>query len=126
MTPRKPKPPNYNFGNIQDQALGGADEPDSETKKEAADLDQEEKTARVRGLLQDISERKLYANRIFWMLSLWLLGIFVLLLAQGFFSPHHWFELDKSVLLAAIGGTTVNVIGIFVVVTRYLFPQRPK
>ena len=36
------------------------------------------------------------------------------------------FALSDSVLLGAIGGTTLNVIGIFIIVARYLFPQRSR
>lgn len=36
------------------------------------------------------------------------------------------FELSEPVLLALIGGTTANVIGLFLVVAGYLFPRRSK
>jgi hypothetical protein len=48
----------------------------------------------------------------------------MLLLFQGFLSRLGIFNLSDTVILAAIGGTTVNVLGIFVVVVNYLFPKR--
>ena len=48
----------------------------------------------------------------------------MLLVIQGVFSPWGIFNLSNNVLLAAIGGTTINVIGLFLVVARYLFPKR--
>ncbi len=44
-------------------------------------------------------------------------------------SPLLWqwlaaFELPEPVVLALIGGTTANVIGLFLVVARYLFPRQ--
>jgi hypothetical protein len=122
----KTNPPTLKVGDIKDQPIGGPNEADSETRKEQEDLKRAEREAYVASLTQDTSERKKYAGRIFYLLSIWLIGIFFLLLLQGFLSPRDVFNLDKSVLLAAIGGTTLNVIGIFIVVARYLFPQRPK
>lgn len=34
------------------------------------------------------------------------------------------FELSDTVVLALIGGTTANVVGLFYIVARYLFPRR--
>lgn len=102
----------------------GSQAADSKTRDEESDLESQEHKAHISGLLQDMGERKKYAGRIFSLLAFWLVGIFLLLLMQGVLSPHKWFALSDGVLIAAIGGTTVNVIGIFVVVARYLFPQR--
>ncbi|MDP4360701.1 hypothetical protein QR510_29170, partial [Escherichia coli] len=33
------------------------------------------------------------------------------------------FDLDDKILLALIGGTTLNVLGIFTIVTNFLFPK---
>jgi hypothetical protein len=109
---------------IRDHALTGRGDPDSETSREAEDFDRQERAARISGTRQNIAERKKYAGRIFFLLSCWLGGVFVILLLQGFLSPWRIFGIDRSVLLAVIGGTTLNVIGIFVVVVRYLFPGR--
>jgi len=97
---------------------------DSKTAAEEKALYAQEWQTYIESLTQDKEERKKYAKRIFVLLSLWLGGVFVLLVLQGIGSPRNWFQLDDSVLLAAIGGTTINVIGIFLVVARYLFPQR--
>jgi hypothetical protein len=42
-----------------------------------------------------------------------------------FYQALNIFKLTDAVLIAAISGTTINVIGIFIIVARYLFPQRP-
>jgi hypothetical protein len=107
---------------ISEQPASEPDEPDSATRKEQQELDGQERLALLTGMVQDIAERKKYSGRIFWLLAFWLGGIFILLLLQGG-SPYHWFSLSDSVLIAAISGTTINVIGIFIVVTRYLFPS---
>jgi hypothetical protein len=118
--------PALDVAGIIDKPVGGPDDADSETKKEEEDLDKQARRAQIISIKQDIEERKKYAGRIFCLLSLWLIGLFVLLLLQGFLSPLHYFFLSEAVLLATIGGTTLNVIGIFIVVARYLFPRRPE
>ena len=107
---------------VSDEAPSG-DEPDSITKKEIEALTLAEKRVRIRGVVQDISERKIYAKRVFVLVAVWLAGISIILLAQGFLSPWGLFNLSENVLLAVIGGTTVNVVGIFLIVARYLFPK---
>lgn len=97
-----------------------SDEPDPETSREMDAWDR----ARLVGLIQDIKERKIYARRAFCLVSAWLAGVFFLLLLQGFLSSSGVFDLADAVLLAVVGGTTLNVIGIFLVVARYLFPKR--
>ena len=71
--------------------------------------------------LVDLGERKKYAFRIFALICVWLFALFVVLFFQGF-SP--WdFDLTNAVLLALIAGTTISVIGIFIIVAKYLFPS---
>ncbi|MFM2399380.1 MAG: hypothetical protein RL341_1537 [Pseudomonadota bacterium] len=73
---------------------------------------------------QNIDERKTYAGRIFWLIVGWLIGLAVLLLAQGFGRATGNFEMSDSVAIAIVSGTTVNVLGIFVFVAKYLFPAQ--
>jgi hypothetical protein len=73
------------------------------------------------GLAQDIQERKKYAHRIFCLICSWIGAVFLLIVACGI---GYRFSLPSSVLLAVIGSTTLNVLGIFYIVTHYLFPKR--
>ncbi|UVE66936.1 hypothetical protein L2Y90_07440 [Burkholderia pyrrocinia] len=68
-----------------------------------------------------IKARTTYADKIYGLVVRWLICIAVLLLLQGFhiFS----FSLPEKVLLALIGGTTLNVIGIFTIVANFLFAK---
>ena len=83
---------------------------------------------------QDTRERKSYAIKIFWLVTVWLGLVFLLLILNGFkrasvglgsspavltFGWH--FELSDKVLVSIIAGTTVDVIGLFAVVASYLF-----
>ena len=76
----------------------------------------------LKGLKQDREERKRYATRIFNLIAVWLFGIFFLLILAGF--RPFGFHLGDTVLVSFIGGTTINVLGIFIVVAKYLFPSR--
>jgi hypothetical protein len=83
--------------------------------------------AEVAGLTQDTAERKKYALWFFHLSCVWILVITVVLLLQEFGS--FWFgkmpfKLSEPVMLAVIGSTTVNVLGILYVVANYLFPKR--
>ena len=96
--------------------------PDALSQKEAQFLEHAAKREHIKGLQQDNQQRKLYANRVFGLLCGWVGGLFAVILLQGFAT--NMFRLSDNVLLALIGGTTVNIIGIFLVVVRYLFPKR--
>jgi hypothetical protein len=107
---------------------------------EEQDLEMERKWAELQGLRQDIKARKRYARHIFRLIVVWLIAIFIILLLQGFLSEREmvlgfralgsfWrtsihFRLSDAVLLALIGGTTANVLGLFIFVVQYLFPKR--
>lgn len=85
-------------------------------------VDTEKKKEEIRSLKQDTDERKCYAHRFFCLCCAWLMVICVVLLSQGF--NWHYFYLEQKIMLAAIGATTVNVLGILYVVANYLFPKR--
>jgi hypothetical protein len=99
---------------------------------QADDLTQDEELAAVpeahrvaiAGMKQDMDERKVYARRIFILICCWVGGMFVLLLAQGL-GTWYWlrFALPTSIMLAAVGSTTVNVLGLLYIVVHYLFPD---
>ena len=93
----------------------------SATLKEFTEIEEEFYKAHTSGLRQDIAERKIYAKRIFVLICCWLVAAFLLLVADGI--GFH-FALSDSVVLAVIGSTTINVLGIFYIVTHYLFPKR--
>ena len=76
----------------------------------------------LQGLGQDIAERKIYAKYFFRLACSWLFIITLILLLQGL---GLWnFKLQDNVVLALIGSTTVNILGILYVVANYLFPKR--
>ncbi len=83
------------------------------------DIDREK--AHVDGLRQDIEARKDYSNKIFKLVSCWLTGVLLVMIGNIFIG-----KLSDAVIMALIGGTTVNVLGLFLVVANYLFPKNGK
>ncbi|MGA2147987.1 MAG: hypothetical protein ABSH49_23825 [Bryobacteraceae bacterium] len=113
--------------------VAGADvnkEPDSNTLKEKEDLEKVRYGAQTEGQKQDIKERKKYAQLFFYLSCAWLVAIVAILMLQGFGSQgfgSFWktpFKLSDSIVLAMIGSTTANVLGILYIVAKYLFPNR--
>jgi hypothetical protein len=72
--------------------------------------------------LRDVHElRKEYIPRLFGLTCVWLVVVTVFLwrVAGG------WnFYLSDNVLIALITSTTINVIGIFLIAARWLFPTQ--
>ncbi|KQS24741.1 hypothetical protein [Dyadobacter sp. Leaf189] len=92
--------------------------------KATADYAGEKNKAELESFRQDTQERKKYAKLIFWMVALWLAGIFGIILMVGFESMH--FKLTNEVTIALITTTTINVAAFFLAVTKYLFPNRNR
>lgn len=65
--------------------------------------------------------RKDFADKIYDLIVNWLIGIALLIFCSA------WkvfdFELDTKVMLALLGGTTISVIGIFMIVANFMFPK---
>jgi hypothetical protein len=89
---------------------------------ESLQYERDRKGLELRGIKQDLEERKSYAGGIFDLVRGWVIAIFFLILLQGFGTAIGFFRLDASVMLAAIGGTTLNVLGLFYVVANH--PKR--
>lgn len=84
------------------------------SKKGAEELDLQD----VKDREQNRNERQKYASRIFWMIVVWLFAVSVLIVMQGL---ENCFSLQENTILAILGGTTLNVLGLFTLVIRYLF-----
>lgn len=96
--------------------------PDAQSKEESDGYTRAMEAAKLQSFTQDTAERKKYAQRIFWLVAIWITAILVILLLAGF-GAGGLFLLSEKVLLAAIGSTTVNILGVFFIVVRYLFSR---
>lgn len=72
---------------------------------------------------QDRIERKIYAKKIYNLMCAWMIGLAFIIFLNGW-SYDNRFRLSEKVLLALIGSVTIEVIGLFVIVAKYLFPSK--
>lgn len=85
---------------------------------------------------QLLDMREMYARKAYRFVWLWSVALIIILVLQGSDAPDvrifflefkaHEFHLDNSVLIALISGVTVNIVAVFVVVMRNLFPSDIK
>ena len=70
-------------------------------------------------------ERRRYALWLFWLSVIWLIVILAFLLFAAIKTMFGIdFELSDTVLVALITTTTINVLGLFYIVARWLFPSK--
>lgn len=87
-------------------------------------------------LEQLIDMRETYARKAYRFVWLWSITLIVILILEGSKAPEVsvWFlkiksadfSLDPKVLIALITGVTVNIVAVFIVVMRNLFPSSDK
>ncbi|MCY3666693.1 MAG: hypothetical protein OXH81_13615 [Gemmatimonadetes bacterium] len=109
----------------------------------SAELDKKLGELRIANLQQDMEARREYANKLYRLIIWWLSGIGLLIVLQGFtFDFVFWatpsgsssfkdffpisFSLSDKVFIAILTGTTVNVLGLFLVVARYFYKSKEK
>jgi hypothetical protein len=106
---------------VESAELAQQEEFDYQNKRNKLALSKEAQP--VHDAEQDRVQRKYFAWLIYGLIVVWLTAIFVVLFFQGFGAIDKSFVLSEPVLLALIGGTTINVLGIFILVAKYLFTK---
>ena len=99
----------------------------SSQKAEENDLDTQRMVSEIEDAIQNREERKRYARLAYRLAVGWLAAIVIMVVLQGFGFEQslNWsFNLSDGVLITFIGTNTASVIGVLVVVVRYLFPRR--
>lgn len=91
--------------------------------EERLSLENDRLRAEVQNLEQDRAERKKYAGRIFWLVTAWLAGMICVVVLQGLVRLN-LVSLSDNVLIALVTTTTGGVVGLLVLVVKYLFPSR--
>jgi hypothetical protein len=69
-------------------------------------------------------QREKYARWVFLLVAGWIVGLFIILLAQGAYP--RWHPFSDKVLIALIGSMTINLIGTLVIVLQYIFNSDSK
>lgn len=84
---------------------------------------------------QNIKMRKIYASKAYRFVWLWSIFFFIIILLSGYkditfetidFTFKSQFSLNDPVLIALITGVTVNIVAVFIIVMRNLFPSTEK
>ena len=89
----------------------------TDIEKENSLVDLNLRREELEGKKQDLLQRKGYADKIFILLCLYLSAVMMLLYFNGFGLTN----LEASVLIALVTTSAANVIGIFILVAKYLF-----
>ena len=74
---------------------------------------------RNKELRQNIDEREKYAKRVYGLVGWCLFGVAFFVFLQGFDDVD--FQINDKVLIAIITSATANVIGLFIIIVKYLF-----
>lgn len=102
---------------------GASDDPDEKTSREIESLDRAYREEELSSLKQDNKLRADFAQKLYKLVVWWLSAIGVCLGLEGFGSIWGFFNLGDSIVIALLGGTTLNVLGIFYIVANYFFPK---
>lgn len=70
----------------------------------------------------EVANRKTYTSRLFFSLVGWMVFVGLLVVVSG--ARCRIMTISDPVLITLLGTTTLNVIGVFVFVAKYLFPHR--
>lgn len=72
---------------------------------------------KVNTLAENREARKDYTARVFWLIVGWLIVILALIIFNSF----NLLDISDNVVLALVGSTTLNILGLFQVVLKYLY-----
>ena len=109
--------------------IGAPESPDLEQDLDfGQDLEQHRLYYDIENIKQALQESKQvhslridYAGNIFILICVWLLFVIATVYLDGF--AYKEFDLSDNVLIAFITSTTVCVLGLFVVVAKWMFPS---
>lgn len=76
----------------------------------------------LEGRKQDREQRKEFAVKIYHFLCFYLSSVLLLILLSG--TSIIRFELTEGIIITLLSTTTANIIGIFILVVKYLFATR--
>lgn len=76
----------------------------------------------LKGRIQDREQRKEFAIQIYHFLCFYLSSVLFLVVLSA--TPLIKFELTEGIIITLLTTTTANIIGIFILVVKYLFATR--
>jgi len=82
----------------------------------------------IKSLKHRLESQIIYGPRIYWLVVIWLLFVGVVIVTEGSqLSISHYFgwefDLSDTVMVAILGTTTASIIGMFVIILRFIFER---
>jgi len=107
-----------------DFSTTAAEERESKRRREYLELNARANTifTRLERYADTSSLRRRTAKWVMWIVSLWLTAVIVVLVCAGL----EWVTLSNRVLIALLTTTTVNILGLPLVVLRGLYPKEEE
>ncbi len=107
-----------------DFSTTAAEERESKRRREYLELNARANTifTRLERYADTSSLRRRTAKWVMWIVSLWLAAVIVVLVCAGL----EWVTLSNRVLIALLTTTTVNILGLPLVVLRGLYPKEEE
>jgi hypothetical protein len=107
-----------------DDFTTAAEERESKRRREYLELNARANTifTRLERYADTSSLRRRTAKWVMWIVSLWLAAVIVVLVCAGL----EWITLSNRVLIALLTTTTVNILGLPLVVLRGLYPKEEE
>lgn len=96
--------------------------PEEQLKEKQESIQEQLKKQDIYDRKQDRKQRKIFAEQIFCLLCVYLMIVGLIII--GCAKQNNKFSLSDTVLIVLITTTTANVIGIFMLVVKYLFNTR--
>jgi hypothetical protein len=101
---------------------------ESQAIAEQLDLTNEREKILLGDLKNEVDARRTYAGRLFWLMVGWLVVAILFVLADALtvpvLSPYVRFDLSDSVLITLVTTTTATVVGVFLIVAKFLYRTR--
>ena len=98
----------------------------NEEKKSVSNQDPAEPTVPSQGIVddrarQDNAESRIYAERAYNIVFIWIVFLFAIILMQ-FFMKKLGYGLEREEFIAVVGSLTASMFGFWYLVGRHLFP----
>lgn len=85
-------------------------------------LENEHLRAELKAFKDNTEQRKRYGFLIFGFVTVWMVLVLAVVILDGWIRGP--VDIDIQVLLALITSTTVNVLGILMIVAKFFFPEK--
>ncbi len=83
------------------------------------EIDMETKETELKNFKYIVGARKKYARLVFIFAIIWIFIVLFIVTIEGF--NFNFFHLSNIVLATLIGSTTTNILGVFIIVMKYIF-----